>query len=116
MKATLTHEDLQGTVAAEVTENYHHSLQEYMEKHLQGFDTQRYYCRGCRIGWKKGQERFTLQFACFDKAERHYVLFVTDDQPLTELPQIFTEMQIVLGVQMGEVFVEAADIHTLPCI
>lgn len=110
MKAILEHQDLNGTIAAEMTETYHHSLQTYMEQHIEGFDTTRFYCRGCQIDMEDGEETFGLRFACFDKQTRRFVLFVTDRKPLTELPKILKKVQIVLGVQMHEVFVDDEDI------
>lgn len=114
MKATLTKSDLRGTVAVEMTAETRHSLQVLMEEYLSGFDTARYYCRGCQLDWEAGRESVALRFACFDKQERKYVLFRTDDLPLTVLPALLSRVQVVMGVEMQEVWAEETDETYLP--
>ena len=113
MKASIEHNDLKGTVAAEMTDLYNHSLQMYMEQNFEGFDSSRYYCRGCQIDLEQGLDTFALRFACFDKKYRKYVLFVTETVPLTELSHLVKKIQLILGAEMQEVFIEEEDMIPL---
>ena len=106
MKASILYSDLNGTIAAELTEQCNHSLQTYLERNFVDFDTERFYCRGCMIDWEEGEDTFALRFACFDKERRKYTLFVTERMPMRELAAFLKRVQIVLGVEMQEVFID----------
>lgn len=47
MIASVQYNDLRGTAAADVADEYMNSLQKYLMDTFREYDPERYYCRGC---------------------------------------------------------------------
>lgn len=70
MIANVQYNDLSGTAAADITDFSLNSLEKYLTDHFENYDTQRYFCVGCRLNLG-GQisNKVSLKFICLDKEE-----------------------------------------------
>ena len=68
MKARVQYNDLTGTAAADITDFSLNSLEKYLTDHFENYDTERYFCVGCRLNLG-GQTSTTvsIRFICLDK-------------------------------------------------
>lgn len=99
MKARVQYNDLTGTAAADITDFSLNSLEKYLTDHFENYDTQRYFCVGCRLNLG-GQISNTvnIRFICFDKEEQKYVyLCPVKDMSYEDAFSLFKRFDIVLG-------------------
>lgn len=99
MKARVQYNDLTGTAAADITDFSLNSLEKYLTDHFENYDTERYFCVGCRLNLG-GQTSTTvsIRFICLDKEEHKYVyLCPLDDMSYEEAFSLFKRLDIVLG-------------------
>ena len=99
MKARVQYNDLTGTAAADITDFSLNSLEKYLTDHFENYDTERYFCVGCRLNLG-GQTSTTvsIRFICLDKEEQKYVyLCPLDDMSYEEAFSLFKRFDIVLG-------------------
>lgn len=99
MKAKVQYNDLTGTAAADITDFALNSLEKYLTDHYENYDTERYFCIGCRL-YIAGQisNTVSIQFICLDKEDRKYVyLCPVDDKSFEEAFSLFKRLDIVLG-------------------
>lgn len=99
MKAKVQYNDLTGTAAADITDFSLNSLEKYLTDHFENYDTERYFCVGCRL-YISGQSSTTvsIRFICLDKEEHKYVyLCPVDDINYEEAFSLFKRFDVVLG-------------------
>ena len=99
MKANVQYNDLTGTAAADITDFSLNSLEKYLTDHFENYDTERYFCVGCRLNLG-GQTSTTvsIRFICLDKEEHKYVyLCPVDDMSYEEAFSLFKRFDVVLG-------------------
>lgn len=100
MKAEVQYNDLRGTCAADVTDFSQNSLQAHLEKKYSSFDSQRFFCEGCRIyiGGQIVNPSGTIDYICKDKESGNYV-FLRDDTEvsLEEIFSLFKRFEVVLA-------------------
>lgn len=99
MKAEVQYNDLMGTAAADITDFSLNSLEKYLTDHFENYDTERYFCVGCRM-YIAGQTSTTVsfRFICFDKEEHKYVyLCPVNDMSYEEAFSLFKRFDVVLG-------------------
>ena len=100
MKASVQYNDFVGSAAADVSDFYHSSLQNYLIKSYEQYDGDRFDCKGCTI-FVSGQHeepKGNIAFVCFDKVENKYVKFCPYvDLSLNEIFSLFKRFEIVIG-------------------
>lgn len=99
MIAKVQYNDLRGTAAADITDFSLNSLEKYLTDHFENYDTERYFCVGCRL-YLGGQisKTVSIRFICLDKEEHKYVyLCPVDDMSYEEAFSLFKRFDIVLG-------------------
>ena len=99
MKANVQYNDLMGTAAADIADLSLNSLEKYLTDHFDNYDTERYFCVGCRI-YISGliSNVVNLRFICLDKEEHKYVyLCPVEDMGYEEAFSLFKRFDIVLG-------------------
>jgi hypothetical protein len=99
MIAKVQYNDLTGTAAADISDFSLNSLEKYLIDHFDNYDTERYFCVGCRLNLG-GQTSTTvsIRFICLDKEEHKYVyLCPADDMSYEEAFSMFKRFDIVLG-------------------
>ena len=98
MIAKVQYNDLTGTAAADITDFSLNSLEKYLTDHFENYDTERYFCVGCRL-YIAGQTSNTvnIQFICLDKEENKYVYLCPKDMSYEEAFSLFKRFDIVLG-------------------
>lgn len=100
MKASVQYNDLVGSAAADVSDTYHSSLQNYLVQSYEQYDRERYDCKGCTI-WVSGQlekPKGNIAFVCFDKVENKYVKFYPEvDLSLDDIFSLFKRFEVVIG-------------------
>lgn len=99
MIAKVQYNDLTGTAAADISDFSLNSLEKYLTDHFENYDTERYFCVGCRLNLG-GQTSTTvsIRFICLDKEEHKYVyLCPVDDINYEEAFSLFKRFDVVLG-------------------
>ena len=99
MIAKVQYNDLTGTAAADITDFSLNSLEKYLTDHFEYYDTERYFCVGCRL-YITGQTSNTvrIRFICLDKEEHKYVyLCPIDNMSYEEAFSLFKRFDVVLG-------------------
>lgn len=99
MIAKVQYNDLTGTAAADISDFSLNSLEKYLTDHFENYDTERYFCVGCRLNIG-GQTSTTvsIRFICLDKEEHKYVyLCPVDDINYEEAFSLFKRFDVVLG-------------------
>ena len=99
MIAKVQYNDLTGTAAADITDFSLNSLEKYLTDHFENYDTERYFCVGCRLNLG-GQTSTTvsIRFICLDKEEQKYVyLCPLDDLSYEEAFSLFKRFDVELG-------------------
>lgn len=112
MKASVQYNDLLGSSAADVSDYYQSSLQNYLVKTYAQYDGDRYVCKGCTI-WVSGQQvtpQGNIAFVCYDKVEDKYVKFYPEiDLSLNDIFSLFKRFEVVLGNKLESVEVNSDD-------
>ena len=99
MIAKVQYNDLRGTAAADITDFSLNSLEKYLTDHFENYDTERYFCIGCRL-YLGGQTSNTvsIRFICLDKEENKYVyLCPLDNMSYEDAFSLFKRLDVVLG-------------------
>ena len=96
MKAEVQYNDLVGTAAADISDFYLNSLNEYLRKNYPNFNWDRYYCVGCGFYASYGQYP-SVYFLCKDEVESIYCqLSPTEELSLQEFFELFKRFSIVI--------------------
>ena len=114
MIASVQYNDLRGTAAADVSDYLNNSLQSYLEKTFDSYDSTRFFCNGCKI-WISGdslEEKTFVHFICYDRVENKYVRIAPNKEyNYKELFTLFKRFEVVIGIDINEIEVnENADI------
>lgn len=109
MKANVQYNDLCGTVAADVSDFYHNSLQEYLTDSYKGYDGERYYCEGFTMWASDSSKTINVGFVCRDKKEGKHVEFVTENYTFDQLFQLFKRFNVVMGLDIESIEVSDDD-------
>lgn len=105
MIASVQYNDLRGTSAADVADEYMNSLQKYLEETFGEYDSQRYYCRGCSIWFSKSYK--SLTFLCLDRKEDKFVVFRPQrTYSAEEILCLFKRFEVVMGIDVNEIEVD----------
>lgn len=103
MIASVQYNDLRGTAAADVSDFFKNSLQEYLSTTFEKYDSERYFCNGCTM-FVGEIDRAYLHFICYDKTERKYVKITPGKEySLGEAFLLFKRFEVVIGVDINEV-------------
>lgn len=112
MEASAQYNDLLGTVAADVSDFYQTSLQNYLVRSYEKYDGDRYECKGCTI-WISGQQlhpQGNISFVCFDNVERKYVKFCPEaDFSLDDIFSLFKRFEVVMDNHIEDIEVDNDD-------
>ena len=100
MKAKVQYNDFTGTVAADISDSYKNSVQEFLSKRFEGYDSKRYFCEGCRI-YVSGQVMeppISIDFVCYDYVDNKYVYLTPKEKmDYQEVFSLFKRLEIVMG-------------------
>lgn len=106
MKAKVQYDDLVGTAAADISDYYMNSLNEYLTKKYSNFDGKKYYCIGCEFYTSYGQYP-SVRFICRDIKNNTYHQFqLEQDISLVEFFELFKRFSMVIGQGIGEIEVD----------
>lgn len=110
MKAKVQYNDLVGTAAADVSDNYRNSIQVYLKDTFPRFDDDRYRCDGCYIFTSEGSKKATIRFICYDNKEDKFVYFIPmKEYSLHDIVAIFKRFSIVVGNGIENVVINDDD-------
>ena len=110
MIASTQYNDLRGTAAADVSDFYMNSLQNYLEKAYEKYDGNRYYCTGFTMWAGDSGNRVNISFVCYDKKEEKNVIFESArDYTFEETFAMFKRFNVVIGTDINEVEVPESD-------
>ena len=75
MIASVQYNDLLGTAAADVADDYMNSLQQYLSYTYKQYNSERYVCRGCTmfVSGQRETPSLSLSFLCWDKITDKFV-------------------------------------------
>lgn len=109
MKASVQYNDIIGTAAADIADQYFNSLQKYLEDTYPSFDGDRYSCRGC-TAYIGTRNRASVCFICLDRENNEFVRLATPNlwSP-DKFFDLFKRFEIVIGKDIDEVEVNEAD-------
>ncbi len=97
MKAKVQYNDFIGTAAADISDYYLNSLNEYLEKRYSNYDSERYYCVGCEFYTSYGQYP-SVRFVCRDIENNSYHQFRPEQEfSLVDFFELFKRFSIVIG-------------------
>lgn len=109
MIASVQYNDIVGTAAADVSDFYYNSLQEFLVDTYTSFDGERYSCRGCSAFFG-GRNQISVSFICLDKNNGDFVKFTTSEWwTPEEFFNLFKRFEVVLGKDMEEIHVDEAN-------
>ena len=112
MKASVQYNDFIGTAAADISDFYQTSLQNYLVNSYEQYDGDRYECYGCSIfiSGQQIQPQGNIVFVCKDKIENKYVKFCPlKDITLDEIFSLFKRFEVVIGNHIDEIEVDGND-------
>lgn len=103
MIASVQYNDIVGTAAADVADQYFNSLQKFLMDTFPSFDGERYSCRGCSA-YTGGRYGISVNFICLDKETNEFVKFATREWWTPEqFFDLFKRFEVVIGRDMTEV-------------
>lgn len=110
MKASVQYNDFTGTAAADISDYYLNSMNEYLKRRYPCFDWERYYCIGVEFYASYGQYP-SVNFICRDlKDFKHYLLQPQKEFSLEEFFELFKRFSIVIGINnITEIEVDEAE-------
>lgn len=112
MKASVQYNDFEGSAAADASDFYQNSLQNYLVKSYKQYDEDRYVCIGCTL-FVSGQQDIpqgTIRFVCFDKVENKYVKFCPEAElSLNDIFSLFKRFEVVIGKNIEGIKVDSED-------
>ena len=105
MIASVQYNDLRGTAAADVADEYMNSLQKYLMDTFSEYDPERYYCRGCTIWF---DNRYTsIKFLCLDRIKEKFVAFrLQKAYSPEEIISLFKRLEVVMGIDVSEIEID----------
>lgn len=105
MKAKVQYNDLIGTAAADVSDFYNNSLQEYIQKRFPKYDSGRFTCVGCDVFFGgQGTKLGTISFICRDNEDNKYVRMRSQNGwTIEEVIDIFKRLNIIIGNGIQEI-------------
>lgn len=110
MIASVQYNDLRGTAAADVSDFYMNSLQNYLKENYTEFDNNRYICHGCTIWVGNSGQSVNLSFICYDKNEdKHVKFYPIKSITFEEAFGLFKRFEVVMGVDINEIEVKDVD-------
>lgn len=99
MKAKVQYNDLVGTAAADISDFYLNSLNDYLKQRYPNFDWNRYYCVGCSFYASYGQYA-SVSFICNDKIESKYCrISPSKEFTLQDFFELFKRFSIVMTTE-----------------
>lgn len=114
MIASVQYNDLRGTAAADVSDDYMNDLQKYLQERFKEYDSERYYCRGCTIWFGNVGNGINVKFLCLDKAEEKFVGFYPDkDFTFDDVVAMFKRFEVVIGIDVNEIEIDENEIIPL---
>lgn len=114
MIADVQYNDLRGTAAADVSDFYMNSLQNYLEVTYKSYNAERYFCIGCTIWASDSGNRVYVNFVCYDKQNGKHVIFEPGrEYSFEETFSLFKRFNVVMGADINEVQVSDDDIFQL---
>ena len=112
MEASVQYNDLVGTSAADVSDVYMSSLQNYLVGNYDSYDGDRYICHGCKI-YVSGQNvepSGNIAFVCWDNIDKKHVSFYPlKDLTLNEIFALFKRFAVVIGKEIEAIEVDGDD-------
>ena len=112
MIASVQYNDLRGTAAADVSDFYMNSLQNYLIEKFKQYDSNRYVCKGCTlwIGGQNAKPHITVSYICWDRHQHKYVRFYpSTDLTFEEIFSMFKRFEVVMGTDINEIEVNEDD-------
>lgn len=110
MIASTQYNDLRGTAAADVSDFYMNSLQNFLEQSYKTYDGERYYCTGFTMWASNSGSKVNVNFVCYDKQEAKNVIFEPErDYTFEETFALFKRFNVVIGTDISEVEVPDED-------
>ena len=110
MIASTQYNDLRGTAAADVSDFYMNSLQNYLEKTYEKYDGTRYFCTGFTMWATDSGSKVNVCFVCYDKNESKNVIFEPiKEYTFEETFALFKRFNVVIGTDISEVEVPDED-------
>lgn len=102
MKARVQYNDFTGTAAADISDYYFNSIDEYIHSLSENYDTSRYHCEGCEF-WVAGTDKLGIVFYCYDILEKRIVpMSFNKFFKCGELFSMFKRLSIVIGRNIEE--------------
>lgn len=103
MIASVQYNDLRGTAAADVSDFFQNSLQEYLSTNFEKYDRERYFCNGCTM-FVGERDCAYLHFICYDKTTGQYIKMTPEKEySLSDAFLLFKRFEVVIGVDINEV-------------
>lgn len=97
MIAKVQYNDFVGTAAADISDYYANSMDDFIRSLSDKYDTSRYHCVGCEF-WLTGQEEIAVVFYCHDMQEKTVVPFAFNKSfGLNELCKMFKRLNVIIG-------------------
>ena len=112
MKAKVQYNDFCGTAAADISDFYNNSVEDFLVKEFPKYDKQRYNCYGCtiNISGQNSSPIVSINFVCFDKEQNKFVkLCPLKDMAFDEIFSLFKRFHVVIGKGMEEIEVKDED-------
>ncbi|MCM1031247.1 MAG: hypothetical protein NC410_07420 [Oscillibacter sp.] len=103
MIASVQYNDLRGTAAADISDFYRNSLENYLQRKYKEFDSNKYTCRGCSLWISDSSQLVNLAFICEDRENGEHILFNLKEMPMQEAFDLFKRLEIVLGTDIEKV-------------
>lgn len=115
MIASVQYNDLQGTAAADVSDEYM-TLQRYLEKKFNKYNGKRYSCQGCTMwfGNERIKKTIRMRFLCLDTESKKFVGFYPErDFTFDEVYDMFKRFEIVIGRDVNNIEIDEDEMITL---
>lgn len=113
MKAKVQYNDLVGTAAADISDFYLNSLNEFLKQRFPNFDWGRYYCLGCKFYTSYGQYP-SISFICRDIEDATFHLLQPDEEySIEEFFNLFKRFSIVIGTGIESIEVNEDEVIQL---
>lgn len=104
MKASVQYNDLKGTAAADVSDFYSNSLQNYLISTYKTFDGDRYHCVGCTLFAGNQSSHVNISFVCYDSQElKHVSFYPLEDYTVERAISLFKRFHVVIGERIDDI-------------
>lgn len=109
MEANVQYNDFKGTAAADISDQFVNSMDEYLSFKSTKYDKNKYRCIGCELH-PYGLNKLDAVFYCKDLTTRQIVpMRFNQEFSVSELCVMFKRMSIVIGENIAEVEDPAVD-------